>query len=249
MKRSVVAASVALSVFGVVGPSVAPSSAMTEDQAARAQEWWLSGLGITAAQKVANGGAGVTVCLIDSGVNPQHPDLVGASFSGGTDLSGRGSPDGLTPLRMSDIPGHGTAMAALIVGQGHGANHADGILGVAPKATVMSVSEGGGEANAGGETAPAIRYCVDHGAKVINLSIGRPSDIRAVAYAQQHDVVIVNAAGNNEFAGDCDGLFEGGYGLLTVSGVANGLVHDPITCTNQDRNQYTQGGGDDCCGE
>ncbi|MGA5704015.1 S8 family serine peptidase [Peterkaempfera bronchialis] len=146
-------------------------------------------------------GEGVVVGLVDSGVLAQHQDLTGRILPG-ADLSG-GSTDGRT-----DENGHGTEMASLIVGHGHGPGGQDGIMGLAPGAKILPVKVHlapddvdlfSGEAR----VADAIRYAVDHGAEVINLSIGgagvRGDDVRAaVRYAVDHDVVLVGAAGNQD---------------------------------------------------
>ena len=112
---------------------VAPSSALavTGDPSAaqaRASQWWLDGLGVSKAQEVTRG-EGVTVCVVDAFFDTSHPDFVGADVSVGADL---------THATLSDFVGdpqkdHGTAMAALIVGQGSGPDRKEGTLGTAPK--------------------------------------------------------------------------------------------------------------------
>lgn len=145
-------------------------------------------------------GRGVVVGLIDSGVAASHPDLVGQVLPG-ADLTG-GHSDGRT-----DEQGHGTEMASLIVGHGHGPGGRDGVMGLAPGAKVLPIKVELGDgslAPGSGEDplAEAIRYGVDHGAKVINMSIAvsgsrLDADARAaVRYAVDHDVVLIGAAGN-----------------------------------------------------
>src|SRR5688572_8201921 len=82
-------------------------------------QWYLKYLNVAAAHKVSQG-EGVKVGLVDTGVDPNHPDLKGSVLAGGDFRSGQ-SGDGLT-----DTDGHGTAMASLIVGHGQ-------IKGIAPK--------------------------------------------------------------------------------------------------------------------
>ena len=84
-------------------------------------------------------------------------------------------------------------MAGIIAGGGQ----PGGYLGIAPGAKILPVNDGG---TARG-IAEAIRWATDHGAKVVNLSIGaaattQPSEIDAVRYALDHDVVLVASSGN-----------------------------------------------------
>jgi type VII secretion-associated serine protease mycosin len=143
-------------------------------------------------------GKGVTVAVIDSGVRATHVDLTGQVLSG-TDFQfgGNGQTDHSAEF-------HGTLVASLIAGHGHGPNGEDGIKGLAPDAKILPVGVGPGDANALGGTnhvPQAIRYAVDHGAQVINMSIGNgnsdQTEESAVAYAEQHNVVLVAAAGND----------------------------------------------------
>jgi type VII secretion-associated serine protease mycosin len=150
------------------------------------------------AQKVwkISEGAGVTVAVIDTGVDASHPDLVGQVLPG-KDFTGAGNPH-------EDDDGHGTGMASLIAGHGHGVNDSSGVMGLAPKAKILPVRIDLTDKNrADEELAAGIRYAVDQGAKVINLSLGDsaaspgsdPAD--AVKYAQAHDVVVVAGTGND----------------------------------------------------
>ncbi|MCD0485124.1 S8 family serine peptidase [Streptacidiphilus sp. ASG 303] len=146
-------------------------------------------------------GQGVVVGLIDSGVEAGHQDLTGQILPG-ADLSG-GSSDGRT-----DELGHGTEMAGLIAGHGHGPGGRDGVMGLAPRAKILPVKVHLAKdtldlSSQDTRVADAIRYAVDHGAKVINMSLGGAgggSDERAaVRYAVDHDVVLVASTGNNGF--------------------------------------------------
>ena len=153
----------------------------------RDHQWYLKTLRIAAAHKMSKG-AGVVVAVVDSGVWRGHPDLKGALVPG-TDLidGGAGS--------SGDIRGHGTAMAGIIAGRGHGSG--DGVLGIAPAARIMPI----GPAETTRLTIRAIEWATEHGAKVINLSIGVPESPgleAAVQAAAAADVVLVAAAGNND---------------------------------------------------
>ncbi|MFJ4097243.1 type VII secretion-associated serine protease mycosin [Kitasatospora sp. NPDC089913] len=139
-------------------------------------------------------GEGVTVAVIDTGVLKSHQDLTGQVLAG-ADFTGQ-STDGSV-----DTDGHGTGMASLIAGHGHGT--AAGVMGLAPKARILPIRIALGENPPSGrsEIAKAIRYAVDHGAKVVNMSIGGPSgtdseERAAVRYAVDKDVVLVAGTGN-----------------------------------------------------
>jgi membrane-anchored mycosin MYCP len=201
----------------------------------RDKEYWLKESGVTSAWKSSKG-AGVKVAIIDSGVDGQHPDLMGAVV-GGSDASGAGSPDGQKGLGSK--PEHGTLVATLLAGRGHqpddatpspGADRSDGVMGVAPEAQILAVSTWLGSPNPGGrsdqEQIPAaVRWAVDNGAKVINISLGSTSPgwpqswDAAFLYAEQKDVVIVAAAGNR-LAGNVQvGAPATIPGVLTVAGL------------------------------
>lgn len=98
----------------------------------RQSEWWLAKLHILDAQKISQG-SGVTIAVLSTGTDTAAPDIKG-SVSNGQDFSHSGrSPGG--PFYGIQ----GTELASLIVGHGHGASHADGILGVAPAAKILSI--------------------------------------------------------------------------------------------------------------
>ncbi|MBB4773489.1 S8 family peptidase [Actinomadura livida] len=161
-------------------------------------------LGMETAWKVTKGD-GVTVAVLDSGVDANHPDLKGSVTTGPNMI--KEIDDGAAPLRV-----HGTAMASLIAGHGHGPGGRDGVIGMAPEASVLSIrviAEEGDENyrrfrttdEAEDALARGIRYAVDHGADVINLSLGGPGagdgDRAAIGYAIGKGVVVVAAVGND----------------------------------------------------
>ncbi|WUN92690.1 type VII secretion-associated serine protease mycosin [Streptomyces sp. NBC_00299] len=162
----------------------------------RDQQWVLEAFAAEDVWSVSQG-EGVTVAVVDSGVDTSHPDLTGQVLEG-KDFTGGGN-------AHEDLMGHGTAMASIIAAHGHGAGNASGMMGLAPKAKILPLRALQTEKDPmHDETwAAAVRYAVDQGAKVINMSFGNDggktlSDGRAaIAYAQAHDVVVVAGSGND----------------------------------------------------
>ena len=195
----------------------------------RDREYWLADYGITEAWNTTRG-AGVTVAVIDTGISEDHQDLDGA-VSGGTDFSGEGTDDGRSPVGVDD-PNHGTMVASVLAGRGHGDA---GVIGVAPEASLLSISIGFGDAadDADQQVADAVTWATDNGATVINMSLTRntadwpESWDEAFLYAMDHDVVIVAAAGNRSDGTTAVGAPATMPGVLTVSGLTregNGSV-------------------------
>lgn len=187
--RSGLASLLTLAMLG----SISPAQAALPDS-----HWWLTNWSIEQIWQQSKG-AGVRVAVIDTGVDSSHPDLAGKVIAG-ADFSGFGSADGQTPVGESSF--HGTMVASLIAGQG---DEAGGVIGVAPEADLLSASVGVGVegANTDQQIADAVRWAVDEGAQVINISLSRNSDRwpkswdDAFLYAFQNDVVIVAASGNS----------------------------------------------------
>ncbi|MFC9583249.1 type VII secretion-associated serine protease mycosin [Streptomyces yangpuensis] len=188
--------------------TAAPAAADT----IRDRQWGLLALRAEEAWGTTRGD-GVTVAVLDTGVDESHPDLSGQVLAG-TDLIGMGAGPGDRAWAR-----HGTAMASIIAGHGHGPSRSQGVLGIAPQARILPVrvilEEGDpGRAKAreskGGALAEGIRWAVDHGADVINLSLGDDSDSahheagedEAVQYALSKGVVVVASAGNGGESGD-----------------------------------------------
>jgi type VII secretion-associated serine protease mycosin len=161
--------------------------------AVRDAQWHLSHLDIATAHQLSRG-AGVIVAVIDSGVDGTHPDLL-RNVLPGVDLIDPGNDDAWTP------EGHGTSVAGVIAGHGHGPGGGDGVLGIAPAATLLPVrvSTDGDDEPTSHLIAEAIEESVARGATVINISLSTGHteiDARAVAAARRNDVVVVAAAGN-----------------------------------------------------
>lgn len=205
--------------FGSVVVDARPAQA---DQV-RDLQYWLNDYGFTKAWKTTKG-AGVTVAVIDTGVDASVPELKGAVLRG-TDVSGLGSTDGQTPVGENDE--HGTLVASLLAGRGT-ANGA-GVIGVAPEASILPVSVAFGSSSStitnDDQIAAGIRWAVDHGADVINMSLTRntldwpESWDDAFLYAFENDVVVVAAAGNRGSGTTEVGAPATIPGVLTVAGV------------------------------
>ncbi len=143
-------------------------------------------------------GKGVVVAVIDTGIAyedhgdfVQVPDLAGARFVPGYDFVNDTD-------HPNDDNGHGTHVAGTIAQR---TNNGVGVAGVAFEARLMplKVLSRAGLGNSA-DISDAIRWAVDHGAKVLNLSLGGPGYSavmeRAVAYARSKGAVVVCAAGN-----------------------------------------------------
>jgi subtilisin family serine protease len=187
----------------------------------RSREYWLDDYGIRAAWATTQG-AGVTIAIIDTGIDSSVRDLAGAVV-GGADFSGSGAANGQQPVG-SDGAEHATMVASLAAGRGTGSS--SGVIGSAPQASLLSLSIGfSDDTTSDQQIADAVRWAVDNGADVINMSLTRntlewpASWDDAFLYAMQQDVVVVAAAGNRG-----SGTVEVGApatmpGVLTVSGV------------------------------
>lgn len=212
----VLAASVCF--VGVVGDAPTARADQVRDL-----EYWLNDYGFSQAWNTSKG-AGVTVAVIDTGVDGSVAELTGAVV-GGTDVSGLGSANGQTPV--GDDNNHGTLVASLMAGRGTPSG--GGLIGVAPEASILSVSVAFGSSGAqlsnDDQIADGIRWAVDHGADVINMSLTRntldwpTSWDDAFLYAFDHDVVVVAAAGNRGSGTTEVGAPATIPGVLTVAGV------------------------------
>ncbi|WP_433214853.1 S8 family serine peptidase [Dactylosporangium sp. CS-047395] len=188
---------VALSLATVVAVFTTTPAARADS--VRDQQWHLTFLHIAEAHQISQG-EGVLVAVEDSGVDATVPELSGAVVAG-KDFGG-GTHDG-----RYDTDGHGTAMATLIAGRGRGAGN--GVLGIAPKATILPVQVAsylgfGGNAE---DLAAGIDYAVERGAKVISISLGTndlPVMRTAIQKALAADVVIVAAVGNKPKSDDVE---------------------------------------------
>ena len=166
-------------------------------------EYWFDQWHVRQAWAAGDVGQGITVALLDTGVQADVPGLRGSVLPG-ADLTGLGG-DGRID-RSQDVFSHGTAMASIIVG------HDRAVTGIAPKAKILPVAlpliETSHRAPTDDPVATAIRFAVDHGADVISMSFGGPRyrsldhvacprrTQLAVYYALRKGAVLVAASGN-----------------------------------------------------
>ncbi|MFG3709422.1 type VII secretion-associated serine protease mycosin [Micromonospora sp. NPDC047730] len=179
-------------------------------------------------------GAGVTVAVVDSGVDRRHPQLAGRVLDG-TDLLDPGGDGG------RDCAGHGTGVASIIA-----AGPRDGVAfhGLAPDARILPVRVSEQQVVEGRESgrtvsaedfARAIRWAVDHDADVLNLSVvlyaDNPAVRAAVGYAVERDVVVVAAAGNLHDSGDPRPYPAAYDGVLGVGAIGADGARSPFSQT------------------
>jgi subtilisin family serine protease len=162
------------------------------------QQWALQAIGAPSAW-AATTGTGITVAVVDTGVDLGHPDLTGQMVPG-VNLVDPGQPP-------SDDNGHGTALAGIIAAS---TDNGIGVAGVAPHARIMPVKALDADGRGSASTVDAgIEWAAAHGARVINLSFGDllPGDLppglrQAVATARSDGAICVLAAGNDPQAVD-----------------------------------------------
>jgi subtilisin family serine protease len=145
---------------------------------------------------VLRAAAAVKVAVVDTGADVTHPDLAAKSPETWDVVRRRPS--------VYDVEGHGTFVAALAAGS---VSNGEGIAGFGGDAKLLVVKASGKDGMfTDVDEAAAIVYAVDHGAKVINLSLGGEGtselEQRAVRYAASHNVLLVAAAGNEYEAGN-----------------------------------------------
>ncbi len=161
----------------------------------RGRQWDFAKLRVAEAWKQSTG-AGVTVAVIDTGVDAKHPDLAGNVLSGYDAIANRAG-------TSTDSNGHGTHVAGTIAAvTGNNA----GISAIAPDTRILPIKALGptGSGNMS-DAAEGIIWATDHGAQVINMSLGTTSKVAAVtnaiAYARSKGVTVVAAAGNSRQSG------------------------------------------------
>jgi subtilisin family serine protease len=207
--------------YGLIDAAAAVSQAIGQPRFANAaplggDQWGLDLINAPAAWAQGFTGQGITVAVIDSGVDYYHPDLFGNIWRNSQEIVGNGIDDdgngyvddelGWNFVRNTNFPaddasdGHGTHVAGIIAGQQN-----SGKLGVAYNAKIMplKVLNAKGEVNEDAVIAEAVRYAVNNGARVINMSLGgdpgsgvAPELEDALRFARNSGAIVIMAAGN-----------------------------------------------------
>ncbi|MGW0468729.1 S8 family serine peptidase [Streptomyces sp. NPDC003027] len=173
--------------------TVAAPAAHADDM--RARQWYLDAMKADQLWEVATG-KGITVAVLDSGVDSTVSELRGKVLPG-RNFYDAGGGEGRIDERDDDR--HGTNMAITIAGSG--AN--GGVKGIAPAAKILPVKTGDYAFFGSEPTIKGIRYAVNNGARVINISSGGPADEdenrgwrEAVDYAHKKGALVFAASGN-----------------------------------------------------
>ncbi|MFD5324299.1 type VII secretion-associated serine protease mycosin [Streptomyces sp. NPDC127092] len=210
----------------LVGIASVPAHA----ESIRAQQWQLDIMHADEIWQISKG-EGVTVAVIDSGVDRNNPDLRGQVLDGKDFATDRPGDE------FTDYTGHGTGMAGLIAGTGarEGGN---GAFGLAPRARILPVritgldegalSQKDGDEQFNRNVPPAIRYAADSGARVINISLGVGTGSQhladAVKYAHDKGALVFAAVGNSG-----DGPNKPEYPGATPGVVGVGAIDQKLT--------------------
>ena len=178
------------------------------------RQWGLQLINAPSAWEYTRGSPDVVVAVIEKGIDVGHPDLVG-QFLPGWDLwdDDDSLDDTSQPRKHKDSTDHGTHVSGIIAAR---ADNGVGIAGVAPECRILPVRVNTYD---DAEIARGIRFAVDNGARVINLSdVGYMYTIKhglptiysawtpphaedlleACLYARRHNVLIINATGGNQ---------------------------------------------------
>ena len=191
-------------------------------------EWqWTASHEDTVPVPVLRAASAVKIAVIDTGADLTAPDI--AAKSPWTYNLQTGGPD------VRDVNGHGTFVSSLAAGSVANNDGVAGFGGDAQLLVVKAVRDDGTLTDV--DEANGIMYAVDHGARVINLSVGGPAtsatEQRAIRYAAQHNVLIVAAVGNEYTMGNpveypaallqpVGSRGQGGTGLAVGASTTNG---------------------------
>lgn len=175
-----------------VEPNYAVHLRQTPNDPLYSREYWARSVNLEPAWDITTGSPNVIVGIVDAGVYADHPDLAGRI------LPGMNFIDSSTDTKDDSTSQHGTIVALLAAARG---NDGVGQAGVAWNVKVLPIKviNSVGDGNSRG-VANGIHWAVDHGATVLNLSLGGPdfsqSVSREIGYARAKNVTVIAAAGN-----------------------------------------------------
>lgn len=167
-------------------PNVIPNDTFYPDY-----QWNMPMIDMEKAWDINKGRSDVIVAVVDTGIDLKHPEFKGRLVTGYNVLTGSSSP--------MDDNGHGTHVAGIIAAH---SNNREGIAGMTWENKIMSIKGIGGDGSGSSiDIAKGIIWATDHGAKVINLSVGNYNSSNvlhdAITYAYGKDVVMIAATGND----------------------------------------------------
>jgi subtilisin family serine protease len=240
-----------LGILSLLALVVRPFGAEAATDPMQSRQWGLTAVRAASAWTSATG-EGIVIAVVDSGVDKDHPELKDKLVGG---VSFVDCPAGVRPCdNFDDGNGHGTHVAGIAAAPLDGI----GVVGVAPNAKIMPIkvvdSEEGSASDV--DTADGIRWAVDHGADVINMSLGGLPGVTtvydyfgisievadAMQYALDHNVLVVYAAGN-EAAPLCDEYsLAAGQDALCVGAVDKRKMHTAYSNTGAGLDLVAPGG-------
>jgi len=185
------------------------SAAVSVDDPLFSQQWGMTATNAPTAWRTSTGSAPVVVAVVDTGVDASHPDLAGRVLPGWNAIDGS--------TNTTDDNGHGTEVAGIIAAA---SGNGTGVASYCWRCRILPVKVLGphGDGNTA-DVAKGIRWAADHGARVINVSLGTFVDDGgledAVAYARSRNAIVVAAAGN---APGLRAFPAGDAGALAVAG-------------------------------
>ncbi|WP_018131546.1 S8 family peptidase [Effusibacillus pohliae] len=155
-------------------------------------QWNFPLIQIENAWNTTTGNPSTIIAVVDTGIDLAHPEFAGQLVTGHNMLNDSDNPQ--------DDNGHGTHVAGVIAAK---TNNIEGVAGMNWNSKVMPIKALGADGSGSVlDIADGIRWAVDHGAKVINLSLGEYEDSRylheAIQYAASKDVLVVAAMGNDD---------------------------------------------------
>jgi type VII secretion-associated serine protease mycosin len=176
---------------GLSNPSPDSASIVPNDTLYSEYQWNLPEIATENGWKISKGSADVVVAVLDTGVQADHPDLKGRLVQGVNIVDPSSPPE--------DDVGHGTHVAGIIAAE---VDNNEGVAGMTWFTKIMPVkvldSSGAGSTYS---VAEGIIWATDHGAKVINMSLGNYAEAEflhdALKYAYERGVVLVAASGND----------------------------------------------------